>query len=344
MQTIFFRLLAEDDKDGQLAQAILNLRQGREAEVAHEVDSDSFRQVPGSPFAYWIGESVLGAWRSLASLEEAGVLVRSTNPLNEDFRYFRLWWEVPAKFIGRERGWIYLSKGGDYSKYYSDVHLLAAWDDEEGSYRGFTGTVNRPLKKPASLDWFFLPGLTYSRRSQIGFSARALPAGAIFHDKGPGIFPPNSEHQVAYLAILNSRPFCGLLDMQVSFGSYEVGVIQRTPVPDIRYSDSQVLSRLASKSLNLKRDLDRTNEVSHVFLLPALLQVPGTTLADRIAAWGTRVSETERQLAENQREIDDIAFRLYGIEGEDRAFLEGPGARSLSSAGEETEPSEEDEP
>lgn len=59
-----------------------------------------------------------------------------------------------------------------------------------------------------------------------------------------------------------------------------------------------------------------------MYHLPALLQVPGENLTARIATWQSRVADTDRQLAENQREIDDIAFRLYGIDGEDRRAME----------------------
>ena len=68
--------------------------------------------------------------------------------------------------------------------------------------------------------------------------------------------------------------------------------------------------------------LDTSNEISHVFHLPALLQAPEGTLAERVAPWRSRVGEVGKQLTENQREIDDIAFRLYGIEGEDRRAVE----------------------
>lgn len=82
------------------------------------------------------------------------------------------------------------------------------------------------------------------------------------------------------------------------------------------------LGDLALACVELKRDLDRANETSHVFHLPALLQVAGATLAERAAAWARRVAETEAQLAANQREIDDLAFQLYGIAGEDRRAIE----------------------
>ncbi|MGA9925295.1 MAG: hypothetical protein WBQ29_18010 [Isosphaeraceae bacterium] len=78
-----------------------------------------------------------------------------------------------------------------------------------------------------------------------------------------------------------------------------------------------------------------------VFHLPALLRSPEGTLAERIASWRSREGEVDKQLAENQREIDDIAFRLYGIEGVDRRAIE-EGVATAAPSGEETEEPEDD--
>ena len=56
---------------------------------------------------------------------------------------------------------------------------------------------------------------------------------------------------------------------------------------------------------------------------------------------GFSVGEATSQLAENQREIDDIAFRLYGIEGVDRRAIE-EGVATPTPSDEGTEESEDD--
>ena len=120
----------------------------------------------------------------------------------------------------------------------------------------------------------------------------------------------------------------------------EVGFLQRMPVPLLDDLDQAHLGELALACVELKRDLDRANETSHVFHLPALLQVAGDTLAERAAAWAARVAAAEAQLAANQREIDIIAFALYGIDGEDRAAIEDAG---VNHRGTEAQSSEEEE-
>ena len=56
MATVFLRLLAHDDKPAALAQAVDRLRDGEPSPDVHVVDPESFRQVPGSPFAYWVSD------------------------------------------------------------------------------------------------------------------------------------------------------------------------------------------------------------------------------------------------------------------------------------------------
>lgn len=102
---------------------------------------------------------------------------------------------------------------------------------------------------------------------------------------------------------------------------------------------------MALACADLKRDLDRVNETSHVFYRPALLQVPGAMLAARVTAWEAQVGATEVQLAAHQREIDDIAFRLYGIEDEDRRAIESSHGNAAAPADEsDDEPEADNEP
>ena len=70
--------------------------------------------------------------------------------------------------------------------------------------------------------------------------------------------------------------------------SYEVGVIQRTVVPDLNNEAQDNLAPLAESAWSLKRHLDTTNSNSHAFYAPAL--TPGQCAAPRLVAepGGTR--------------------------------------------------------
>ena len=146
-----------------------------------------------------------------------------------------------------------------------------------------------------------------------------MPKNCIFSDKGPAIFinSDNSQELLALLSIVNSPAFKLLIDLQMAFGSYEVGVIQRTPIPDLTGEETATLATLARRAWSLNRNLDTITQTSHAFILPALLQVQGATLSQRAQVWATTVATTEQELAQIQAEIDAVAFDLYGISPEE---------------------------
>jgi hypothetical protein len=123
---------------------------------------------------------------------------------------------------------------------------------------------------------------------------------------------------LALLAIANSLAFRQMVDLQMAFGSYEVGVIQRTPVPVLTPEGTQYLATLAHRAWSLKYSIDTVSETSHAFRLPALRQVPGERLTARALAWAERVRESNAKLVRIQTEIDEYVFDLYGIYGPDR--------------------------
>ena len=153
--------------------------------------------------------------------------------------------------------------------------------------------------------------------------------------KGPAAFVENdnSDDLLALLAIVNAKAFRALVDLQMAFGSYEVGVIQRTPVPSFNLCKTSALTTLARRAWHLKHSLDTCTESSHAFLLPALLQVDGDTLAARAKAWAERVRADDVELAAIQAEIDEQCFDLYEFSAADRSTtIEGFGAKVDGSA------------
>ena len=113
-----------------------------------------------------------------------------------------------------------------------------------------------------------------------------------------------------------------LISLQMAFGSYEVGVIQRTPVPDVTGFDGKHLGELAQSALGLKQSLDAANETSHFFVQPELLHVSGDTLTQRAEACRRQIADVECRLVKLQESIDQVARRLYGLAGEDQQAIQ----------------------
>lgn len=328
--TIFLGLLEEKDKAAALQTSILAFRSATFDSRVFAVEPADFREVPGAPFAYWVSANVRSSFKANPELESAGRDVQSGASTMNDFRFLRLWWENTTSAAvchtdeGSSRGkWVTISKGGSFARYYIDWELQLNWEDDGreikehvAAYRGGKGWGYHWAAALNGYTQYFRPGLTWPRRSQKGLSVRILPGQAIFGDKGPTIFAPSddSDQLLKLLALTNSSAFFELVRLQMAFGSYEVGVLERTPVPQGALRPNSILLALARRAWSLTRTLDTVEEVSHAFLLPSALRA-------RLGNYDPPAIESE--LAEIQSEIDAIAFDLYGFTDADRKAASG---------------------
>lgn len=329
----FLRLLGEADKAASLAEVSHRLRAGHTDARMFDVEPEAFDAVPGKPFAYWVSEAVCSAFKCIPALEGEGRVARRGVNSNDDHRFIRTCWEVE---ISNPR-WKKHPKGGEFSPYYADVHLVLDWL-HDGVYleteRQTTNVYAFAIVPSKGL--YFRPGLTWARRTTSGLSLRAMPSGCIFADKGPAAFVAGDSPQalLALLAILNSTAFGCLVSLQLAAAdaaarSYEVGLIQKTPVPDLTDEVQDRLATLARRAWSLMRRLDTTTQTSHAFLLP-------TALRNRLDDFNPPTMETE--LTHIQSEIDSIAFDLYGFSDADRqAALEQAGGAAAGEAQESVE-------
>ena len=344
MTSIFIRTNA-DNKDRQILEGIVGLRQGRAIlSDIYLTDPSSLLLVPNGPFAYSVSCAVRALFKNLPPFEQSRITARAGLCTGDDFRFVRLTWEVEA--VGDVGRWIPFAKGGKFACYYSDIHLAVNWSNsgEEIVAGATAGTV--PGARPQNISFFFRRGLTWPLRTQSGLGFRVLPAGCVFGHKGPCAFVESDEPKtlLALLALTVSQVFRCFVEIQMAFGSYEVGVIQRTVVPA---SLDPRLSGLALAAWTAKRRPDAANLTSHAFLRPALTQ-PGSSLAGGIDRWSSLLTESTAALAAASSEIDDIAHRLYGLEEDDRRAIEmtigSPESGANDSTGDSGEDEEEDSP
>jgi hypothetical protein len=148
---------------------------------------DQFRSAPLHQILYDLSSDEVESITSSGSIEP--IIGRVTKGLStgDDERFVRLRWEVSRT---ASSGWELFSKGGEYSWFSGDVHLLINRRGEGAEMAACAergdGNVARTRQSSA---FYGRPAVTWSRRSQKGFSVRRLRKGAIFSDKSPVIIP-----------------------------------------------------------------------------------------------------------------------------------------------------------
>ncbi|MEJ0094038.1 MAG: hypothetical protein WDN46_11550 [Methylocella sp.] len=346
MKTVFLRILEAEDKANALREAIDKPDEAF-GKQRFEVETTSFSAIPSSPFAYWVSQKLRQSFKELPPFETDERTTKQGLATADDFRFVRCWWAVTPRHVSQR--WFPFAKGGKFSPFYADVYLMANWDcggeeiknnlNEQGVVRS-----NVWMLRDTAANFFFRPGLTWPRRTN-GLSLRAMPAGCIFADKGPSAFVKNdnTDDLLALAAITNSSAFALLVSLQLArtelAQSYEVGLIQRTPIPRLDSTDRSTLARLARRAWALKRSLDSRTEMSLAFILPALLVVEGDAIAERASAYAETAAIIKSEVMSIQDEINHRCFDLYGIDESDRGSItRGLGTDVLNPAETENDP------
>lgn len=317
---VCFRVLSQSNPDELLRASVASVCEGVPKSDIFSIDPASFRQIPTAPLCYWAPRVLIDAFAKHPKAEDI-YDARLGMQTNDDEWMVRLWTEIPVNSID-ERRWAPYSKGGYYSPFYADLHLVVLWDDGGRTVRAkITAAGDSESRYLRSQDLYGTAGLNWPRRTTSGISVRPLPQGAIFGEKSPTLFAP-AVARIQLLGLMNSQIFAALVSTQIAAAttaarSYEVGIIQRTPIP------MNIDGKLADLSLRAWQETikaDGTNEVAHAFVSPSINASAGLADANRARIGSQNTSSSE--LLDIRLQIDDVAYSVYGIYDDDRRAIE----------------------
>jgi len=255
----------------------------------------------------------------------------------DDFRFIRTWWEVSnflilnnndinkknievhgnvdayisKTFLGKK--WIHFAKGGDFSPYYSNIHLLLDWKNDGEMIKSYPKSYIR------NSEFYLKPGLSWTRRTTSDFSLRVLPRLCIFSDKSPSIF--TSDYYL-WLGLLQSSIVKRLINFNLgavdaAARSYEVGIINNIPIPPIYVDDNRELEKIVKKCIDLTLSIDKKNEISHYYSIPLVLQNQQynmkNNLLNQYNNWCRWYYKTIEELNKNQFLINNEISKIYGF-------------------------------
>lgn len=320
----FVRLLNERPRATALEAAIQALRANAEDARLYRVTLADFDAIPGHPVAYWMHPSLRTLFQRLPGIEGNAADVRQGTATGDDFRFLRCAWEVRPERVARTREetferkrWVAFAKGGEYSPFWSDVHLVLDWERDGEVLRNFSGS------RVTNAQFMFRRGVTWPLRTQGGFNPRLLPSGGGFGHKGPGVFTRSGTDPLVLLSWLNSRPARCLLDAVATFGSYEVGAVQRVPWPgEVLASDAPKIVEHAHQVTSTVRLRDTVDETTRSFVAPELARGSGT-LGDRLAAAQAEQDSREVLAIEAMSALERAWAHALGLDSDAEAYIEG---------------------
>ena len=226
---------------------------------------EEFGRLPGSPFLYWLPESVFRAFRAFPAFESEDRFVRCGMGTLDDARFVRNWWEV-----GHLDNWTPFAKGGDLNAFFSDISAVVNFLNSGYEIKTYVASkVGSASRKVQAESFYFRPGLQYGRRIRKPAPA-VLPTGAIFSDNANGIFVEYDDKTVllAYLSLLNTFVAKAMLTSLAPVRKMEVGFLQKLPVPVPSPLETGWLAESALHQCRIGILTKRRDILSgHVFLL-----------------------------------------------------------------------------
>lgn len=168
----------------------------------YRCDAGTFKQIPGTPIAYWVGDSFL-LYCGLDSRLSDFADVQEGLKTSDNDRFIRHWYEVPYQKTNLQSSsinakWVKHSKGGSYRKWYGNQDEILLFEDG--------GKALRELKR-ASLTGQQNYGkkcVSWGRITSDLTSFRYYGPGFIPNMAGLALYPKDGDDFLLLLALLNS--------------------------------------------------------------------------------------------------------------------------------------------
>lgn len=152
-------------------------------------DAETFKQIPGTPIAYWASDGLVSSFKNgkrLGDITDTHLGMATCD--NE--RFLRLWWEVGDKervlpedypYSSPNVSWVPYNKGGIFRKWYGNDEYVVNWSGD-GKVLAEAGAVmvNEALR--------FRPMISWTRVSSGSLAVRLKPSGFMFDMTGPAAF------------------------------------------------------------------------------------------------------------------------------------------------------------
>ncbi len=327
----FIRLLREVDRPRALASAVSSARNGSRDDHIFRVALRDFYAIPGAPIAYWMNTNIRKLFVEEPQLEGEGAHVRAGLCTGDDFRFVRCIWEIspqsitPAACESDGAGWLPFAKGGQYSPYWADIHLVVDWRRNGIAIQN----ARTPGTRIQNRAFYCLTGLTWTLRTASGFGPRILPGGCIFGHKGPAVITDIASAELL-LGVLNSRLASVLIGAMIAAGdettsgtaskSYEVGVIQRLPVLlASETSDAVLRIRERVKRIgSIRASFDTADETARRFVRPAVRGSLAEGAKERVRL----ADEAHIELLKASYELECEVHRALNLDRDAERFLD----------------------
>lgn len=210
---------------------------------------DSFKNIPGSPIAYWLADNVVSSFSGTLTKEctstEYGIIT------GDNDKHLRFWFEVSIA----DKKWVSFNKGGSYRKWYGNIVHVLNWDNRE-SFVNFSKSNNHINET----QFYGSECITWSDVTSSYVSFRLQPSKCLSSNTGPTAV--SKKYSPYYLlAYLNSDFIRDLTPVLNPTLHFTLGDFGNLPLPHIKE-----IEQYAVKLVDISKNDWNSQEISIEFI------------------------------------------------------------------------------
>lgn len=295
-------------------------------------DASNFTKIPGSPIAYWLSDRFVHIFEECPQLASFCKPAHGLTTSNNN-RFLRQWYEVPMSNIGfgmrsaldaQNSGfrWFPYNKGGEYRRWYGNQDYVVNWANNgveikatvDAKYPYLKGNIGLVITNESK---YFLPAVTWSFVSSSYFGTRYSPKGFIFDVAGSSVFPEITDINLILGMLCSSAMPCFLQGLNPTL-NYQVGDVQRLPLPSWTDEEHYQISSVVEKLIAIEKQDWDSQEISWNFKRNEIVEVfdGSSTLKDTVEKLQQIYRERIKDTQELEERNNEHFIRLYGLEGE----------------------------
>ncbi len=287
----------------------------------YTLPQEKLKIIEGWPFIYWISDG----FREKFKGKKIGSLAHATEGFksNNNDKVLRYFWENEL-YYSKESDYRPYSKGGGYNKWYGNIWIAIKWlDDGINQEQNGASLVSK--------EFYFRPGITFTKSGSKGPSFRILEGNEIFDSGSPSIFL-KSETTISkeyLIGFLNSTLSLYVLDCLNPTVNTTQGDIKRMPFVFASESKKRIITNLASKNIEIKKLLCSFRIIETNFEQTPLLAFQGASLKDRVLSYLNFENAQLTQVLINEAIINELIFEVYELSDADREQVEAKMGKSI---------------
>lgn len=185
------------------------------------INANSFLNVPGYLFSYWVCEKQLQLIGSSTKIKDWCKYTGSLNKTGDNDKFLRYHWEIDKNKINKT--WLPYNKGGRFRKWYGNNDLIINVDEHSLEFYKNNKTSNL-----LSESFWHGPGITWTALTSGLFNGRYFDGLALSDFKGASIFP-NKINAFKLLGYINSSSFNFYANIIAPTLDYNIGQIINVP-------------------------------------------------------------------------------------------------------------------